>query len=301
MVKKRYTFYYIEFILGHYTSADDLKLIFLFKRMSNEEKLDIESGSFERMWVRVWRELPIESDHDMFMKYYKCKRKFENCFQASDKIRNDFRQGRNGTIKNLKELLSASTSQDLMWEIPKGRKDQYSSETDLSCAIRELCEETELGSDRFYIIPNQTVEMRFSNRKAQYISKFYIAVALDGSNTLDRRFRRWNPKVLIHDEVLSPLLVKEVDTKEKKEKKESKESKEKKDDPRFPSDPRLNFANHHQLLEVIDVRWVGLEELKFLDQSKRFYTTVNNIFKMLRSRYRIPKLTELDLLKGLLA
>jgi 8-oxo-dGTP pyrophosphatase MutT (NUDIX family) len=266
MVKKRYTFYYIEFILGHYTSIDDPKLIYLFNRMSNEEKLDIESGNFDQMWIRAWREIPHRSDYEMFMKYHKCKKKFDNCFKDS--------------MKGLRDLLGASTSQDTMWEIPKGRKNNGSVfESELSCAIREFVEETGLPSSQFYIVPNKTFDMNFSNKKAQYISKFYIAVA-SSSTLVNRKFKRRNPKVVTESEITATNSKSMVDA-------------------RFPSDPRLNFANHHQLLEVIDVQWINLEELKFLDQSKRFYTTVNNIFKMLRSQYNIPKLTELNMLNNM--
>jgi 8-oxo-dGTP pyrophosphatase MutT (NUDIX family) len=237
MVKKRYTFYYVEFILGHYTNADDIKLPYLFNRMSNEEKLDIESCCFERMWARVWREVPTNQDV-MYAKYIKCKRKFDNCFTGSCSVA-------------ISELLSASTSQDPMWEIPKGRKD--ANETELGCAIRELREETELSDNSYYIIPGQTIEMRFTNRKAQYISKFFIAIAIE-SVTLDGKFRQ---------------------------------------------SAKLNFANHHQLLEVIDVRWINLDEMKFLDSSKKFYTVIDGIFRLLRTRYRVPKLTELKQLHNL--
>lgn len=285
MVKKRYTFYYVEFILGHYASTDDNKILYLFDRMANEEKLEIESKDFDRMWVRIWREKPTNSDADMYIKYLKCKRKFEHTFSNPHK---------------LLKLLSASTSSDFMWEIPKGHRN--AGETELGCAMREFSEETELAD--YMIIPEESIEMQYTNNKAQYIYKFFLGLARQDANP-SRKFKLRNKQIPddIKGPVLPPLpsrVLPPLGNSFKNSEISKESSKEKPWHRRSSPSPnkvaRLNFANHHQLSEIIDVRWVTQDDLRFLDQSKRFYNLVRNIFKILRSRYRIPKLTQLGML-----
>jgi 8-oxo-dGTP pyrophosphatase MutT (NUDIX family) len=237
MVKKRYTFYYVEFIRGHYAPSDDTKILYLFNRISNEEKVEIESMNFDQMWYRVWRDIPTLDSND-YQWFAKCKRKFEmNFSSARDQMR-------------LRQLLNQSTSTDCMWEIPKGRRDQ--DESELSCALRELREEADYDSNLCMILP-ETMELRTSNNKATYINKYFLA--LDRSNVFN-------------------------DTKYKIRSKVAK----------------LSFNDARQISEIIDVRWMSLVEVKFLDQTNQFARLIGNIFKLLRSRYKISKLTELALL-----
>jgi 8-oxo-dGTP pyrophosphatase MutT (NUDIX family) len=236
MVKKRYTFYYIEFIRGHYSPGDNEKLIYLFNRISNEEKVEIESMNFDQMWYRVWRYIP-SPDSNEYIWFVKCKRKFDMNFSSPrDQLR-------------LRNLLSQSTSSDCMWEIPKGRRD--AEETELLCALRELQEESGYNPGSCMILP-ETMELRTSNNKAIYINKYFIA--LDKQSSLDSRYKLRSYK------------------------------------------PKLSFNDARQISEIIDVRWMSLVEIKFLDQTNNFTRIVGNIFKILRARYKIPKLTEIGLL-----
>lgn len=235
MVKKRYTFYYVEFIMGHYTPSDDIKLLYLFNRISNEEKIDIESMDFDRMWFRVWRELPRPETNE-YTWFSRCKRKFEMNF-ADD-------------CHRLRSLLSQSTSSDPMWEIPKGKRNP--DETELICALRELQEETGMPSTSCRVIP-EDLEMKTVNNKITYINKYFLAIEMNRT-PVDQRYK-------IRSKVA-----------------------------------KLNFEDARQLSEIIEVRWMSLVEIKFLDQTNKFTQLIGNIFKILRTKYRIPKLTELGLL-----
>lgn len=241
MVKKRYTFYFLEFIMGHYSPNDDVRLLYLFNRMSIDEKIVAESMDFDRMWYHIWREVPtIESDS--YPWFCRCRRKFTLNFVAvsldTSRLAGDLR---------LKQLLSQSTSQDCMWEIPKGKRNP--NETELECAIRETAEETGVASSQYRLI-GEHIEMQYSNEKVSYANKYFVAIDCTSNISNQYKINR----------------------------------------------PRVDFAHARQISEIVDVRWISLEEIKFLDLTHRFSTLIGNCFKMLRSRYRIPKLTELALI-----
>lgn len=251
MVKKRYTFYYAEFIFGHYAVGDDTKIVYLMNRMSAEEKTDIESMDFDRMWYRIWMNIPVRStigdvggDSDSLYDFYcKCRAKFIKAFISYDEFGNAIRSDR------LVGFLCDSTNQDSMWEIPKGKRNQ--GETELSCAVREFTEETGLSDYR--IIPNETVEMKYANNKASYSYKYFISVEGGCNAVAQKRYkvgRRLKQRT-----------------------------------------PRINFKDRRQITEISDIKWMSLEEIKLIDQTKRFSTLVSGIFKVLRSRYKLPSLT----------
>lgn len=65
LVKKRYTHQYAAFVFGHYKKGDERKLSFLFSSMTHEEKVDIISMRFEIMWYRIWLEFPPEKEAEV--------------------------------------------------------------------------------------------------------------------------------------------------------------------------------------------------------------------------------------------
>jgi 8-oxo-dGTP pyrophosphatase MutT (NUDIX family) len=236
MVKKRYTFYFVEFIMGHYSPTDDTKLVYLFNRIANEEKVDIESMDFDLMWYRVWRGIP-KQDTSEYTWFLKCKRKFEANFSNN--------------ATRLKYLLSQSTSSDPMWEIPKGKRNP--DEKELTCALREFHEETGVDPTTCKLTHDE-MEMRYTNNKATYVNKYFLALDTTQQSRLDTRYK--------------------IRT----------------------SRPKLGFTDARQISEIIDVRWMSLVEIRFLDQTKRFTKIIDSMFKLIRSRYKVPKLTESDLL-----
>jgi hypothetical protein len=165
MVKKRCSFWYIEFVLGHYKMHKE-NLLYLFNRMTNEEKLEISNMDFAHIWYRVW----MGADKDKKILYNHCKQKFEQNFPDSFYI---------------KMLISQTKSYDSLWEIPKGKKDSP-QESDINCAIREAEDELGIGSDRYTLIDCEPKMMIYSNMKVQYINKYFVALAdtYEGVNAL---------------------------------------------------------------------------------------------------------------------
>jgi len=165
MVCKRYTYGFIDFILGKYQHGDiknnkyiKLTLMRLFNKMTNDEKLDILSLNFSQMWYRIWLH-----DTKINNQYYVYKNKFESMF-CVDKG------------KKLKKLIEKSTSIHKIWEIPKGRK-KSNVESDLNCAIREFSEETNISKRQYRIIPNiKKVYSYTSDNNTTYTNTYYLAM-----------------------------------------------------------------------------------------------------------------------------
>jgi hypothetical protein len=158
MAKKRCSFWFIEFVLGHY-KLNIKNLHYLFNRMTNEEKLEISLLDFSKLWYRVW----LGDDKDKQSLYIHCKKKFEENFYDKLFINSIITQTRNcGPI----------------WEISKGRK-QNPQETDINCAIREATEEMNITPDMFVLMGIEPKLMTYSNMKVQYVNKYFVSFIND--------------------------------------------------------------------------------------------------------------------------
>lgn len=255
LVKKRYTYSFAAFVFGQYNKKDEKRLKSLFNGMTLQEKIDIISLRFDMLWYKIWLEFPeisMKSDFDFDLSnaaaisntwkalykqkatnnfvpyniksmskldfYIKRKNKFETTF-VSD----------NG--KRLRSLIADTKNNELIWEIPKGRKNR--NETILDCAIREFKEETNVDIDLYNIIFNiKPVVESFVNANIKYVHNYYIAYT---AQTFD---------------------------------------------------PFINFKENDQISEIDSIRWVNLNEIKFIDHSGRLYTLVQRIFHIFKSKYK---------------
>jgi len=227
LIKKKTTFYYAEFILKYYR-RDDPKLIILFNNMSYDEKLDILSLDFSRMWYRLFVVNP-EFDSDQYYKYSTCKTHFEKNFIVD--------KG-----QKLKDLICRSQNYECIWEIPKGRKLQ-AQEKDMICAMREFKEETGVSNSNYMIIDTNPIKTSTVSFNVKYINHLYLSIYTSNS-----------------------------------------------------SDVKLQYDNIQQLSEVSRIDWMDIDKVNIIDQSGKLYSFLKNINKLLRKRYKIQKLTELNLL-----
>src|SRR5271168_5223046 len=173
LIKKRYTFNYSDFILKHYSTHDDTKLLYLFNGMSHEEKLDIVSLDFGRMWYRLFLTTPDKNTNVSHLdKYVLCKAYFEKKFLHD------------GGAK-LRELICKSNNLDYIWEIPKGRK-ATPQEKDIACAMRELEEETGVSSNNYLILDDNPIRTSIISNGIKYIATYYLAIYI---------FRKCTPKI----------------------------------------------------------------------------------------------------------
>jgi 8-oxo-dGTP pyrophosphatase MutT (NUDIX family) len=215
MIKKRYTYYYFNFVFGLYVIQNIKQLRILFDNMTFSEKVDILSMRFNIMWYRLWLCNPEKTFYtDKLIKneakntnqpqknikyYHKKKNKFESTFLKDGG-------------SQLRKLITNSSNSTTPWEIPKGGKNE--NEFDLNCAVREFEEETDISFNNYTMLWS-TPPIKVSHRvdTTVYISIYYVAYLNNDS--------KWSPKI--------------------------------------------NFNLQNQLNEVEEVRWVSLDEIKFLN------------------------------------
>lgn len=176
MIKKRYTYQFADFVMGNYKNSDD-ELQEMFCGMTFQEKLDILYCNFNLVWYRMWLFWPLDSPNfdrccssigitnskEMKTRYYSCKLKYESVMKNVARIRN---------------LINKSSNADLIWEIPKGRKNDM--ETNADAAIREFTEETLVPLSKIWIMWHLAPLVEsFSDHGVNYTNTFYIAIQFE--------------------------------------------------------------------------------------------------------------------------
>lgn len=164
MIRRKNSFGYVDFIRGKYIQHNIEHLQGVFDEMSQTEKDDIVSNSFDELWLKMWGET---NNNQYKSEEYASLKKFEalkNGITINDK-----------TI-TLEYLAKNSTThwKETEWEFPKGRRNFQ--ERDLECALREFEEETGYSRNDLSIIENlMPFEEIFvgSNHKA-YKHKYFL-------------------------------------------------------------------------------------------------------------------------------
>lgn len=239
LIQKRATFYYTDFILKNHIKYNENNLLYFFDHMTHDEKLDILSLDFSRMWYRIWMinpDFPHNSEEqklsqERYEKYIAYKNNFEKNY-LMDKGR------------GLKELINKSQHSECLWEIPKGRK-ATPYEKDMVCAMREFEEETGISSSEYYILDEPPLTMTNNSPNTKYINYYYIAIMPNIKNI------------------------------------------------------KLNYNNIQQLSEVSKIEWMDLDKINLIDTNKKLYNLSKSANKMLRKKYKIQKVFELNLLQSL--
>jgi 8-oxo-dGTP pyrophosphatase MutT (NUDIX family) len=170
MVKKSTTYHFCEFVAGHYRKHNEAHLKKLFDNMTFHEKMDILSMKFQTMWYRIYRENPdkvyMQGTHNQWASsYIRKKNKFESTFIQDGG-------------KRLKRLIENSINVDTEWEFPKGRKNN-AIESDISAAIREFKEETNIDDDKFKILWRvKSYVSTYDDFGTTYQNKYFYADAI---------------------------------------------------------------------------------------------------------------------------
>ena len=161
MIQRKDSLSFMEFVRGKYNVDDYDYLKQLFEYMTDNEKKMILNNSFDNIWNYTWS----QNTHNNFKQtkeYIDSKNKFDNIINTSY-----FKN-----IISLKNYKNNYTEQE--WGFPKGRK--KIKESDIDCAIREFCEETQLYKDDIQIdskiIPFQ--EIFFGTNNILYKHVYYI-------------------------------------------------------------------------------------------------------------------------------
>lgn len=155
LVQKRHSYAYTDFVTGKYNKNNRRNLLAKFNNMTIHEKLLLRSLEFDMMWYHLCL------NHDKTPSYYKHLAKFTSSFLSKN-------------IKFFKSIINGSNrSIELMWEPPKGRISN--KESNLSCAIRELKEETGITTDSYRIIKGEKIKKAIVRDGVKYIIYYYVA------------------------------------------------------------------------------------------------------------------------------
>lgn len=250
LIKKRYSYYFLSFVMGHYKKSDIKYIKHLLDNMSFSEKIDILGMNFSQMWYRIWLNNP--------EKYFNIADIYKNTNFSNQQIGNKFSnaeiyklyfQKKNRFDKNflkdngkkLRFLLQQSSDSEILWEMPKGGKQTptidtpFKIETNIDCAMREFYEETSIKSDKYQILYNvEPLTDSFVDNDTNYKSVYYLSIV--------------NPK--------------ETFT------------------------PQINFKNFDQIVEVEQVRWVSMNEIRFFNLSKTMHNRLIQLYTGIIDKFK---------------
>ena len=164
-INKRLSYAYISFIKGIYEkNANSPSIIKLLNKMTVDEKMILKSLDFNMIWYKCHLEKNDVNQKTLNI-YNKLKKKFDNNFM-------------NDNGKRLINLIEKSISIKLIWEIPKGHKNN--KEFEINAAIREFYEETSILKYKYKILFNiEPLVHSFIDDNVQYVYTYYIAKLID--------------------------------------------------------------------------------------------------------------------------
>jgi ADP-ribose pyrophosphatase YjhB (NUDIX family) len=159
-VQRKDTFGYIEFVRGRYTEATDpdAMIRIYFSEMTCDERHRLMNWTFDQIWRLLW----VNHSSRCFHSEYKlAKQKFN--------------------LVDIPKIIQEVECHYAFPEygFPKGRR--ILNETDMSCALREFCEETGYKSYQVELIPNQEpiCELFTGTNNKKYKNVFYLAYIKD--------------------------------------------------------------------------------------------------------------------------
>ena len=246
VVKKRYTYCFVSFVFGQYSKKDDNKIQSLFNGMTLQEKIDILSMNFEILWYKIWLEFPERVSTKDITQNDKWKGMYKNTaivynipHQTTAVSKLDFYLKKKNKFEStflpdggrrLKSLMHNTKHTKLLWEIPKGRKNN--GETPLDAAIREFREETSISMSNYTVLFDiKSVVNSYTSLNITYRNEYYMAYTA----------AQYTP--IIH-------------------------------------------LNTSQISEIDDIRWVSIDEIKFIDVNNKLYNVARRVFTALKSKYK---------------
>lgn len=164
MVRRRNSYEFAEFVLCKYTNKNIP--VHIFDRMFPEEKLDLLTLDFSRLWYRLYLDKDGQDPS-----YMRKKNKFE---------RNFLFDGGSRLISMIQNSKNKIPSE--LWELPKGRRrrDHHRrtyDESELECAIREFEEETGIKKSYYKVYPDIHNTYTFTDYGITYVCKYFLAIA----------------------------------------------------------------------------------------------------------------------------
>jgi len=173
MIRRKDSFGYIDFIRGKYSPYNIEQLQHTINEMSVNEKKQIITESFNKLWAMMWGNTSSE-----------------NQFRSEESISvKKFELITNGVYINnvkytLRDLVEKSDTAwtETEWEFPKGRRNPQ--ERDLDCGMREFEEETGYPQDSIAIVENilPFEEIFIGSNHKSYKHKYFLAYMSEYKN-----------------------------------------------------------------------------------------------------------------------
>jgi 8-oxo-dGTP pyrophosphatase MutT (NUDIX family) len=162
MVSRKHSLGYVEFIRGRYNPKQINGIIYMFKQMTDMEIKNINDKNFDELWEEFWNDFDKKNTNNI--EYIDSKTKFN---QLKNFINVEL------SLKFYTENIKAKFKNP-EWGFPKGRK--IKGETDVECAIREFCEETNLEKTDINILNiNPIVENLIGTNGIKYRHIYFLS------------------------------------------------------------------------------------------------------------------------------
>lgn len=168
MVQRRDTYAYVEFIRGKYDLRNKRYIMKLLREMTREERDKIATYNFRSLWGKIWNSNKARPE------YSEAEEKHAKLMSGVD-----FQ----GDVFRLRDVVAGMSDDDSYvqeWGFPKGRRSNC-KETDISCAIREMKEETGIESSMYDFVNVPKMEETFkASNGVRYKHVYYVVMLKNG-------------------------------------------------------------------------------------------------------------------------
>jgi len=177
MIRRKDTLGFIDFMRGKYSIYNKDYLINMLKQMSNQEKENLLTMNFDKLWKNIWGDEIISNQYKI--EETSSREKF-NILRNGVFVKSDF--------YNLESLIEECSKNQCWdepeWGFPKGRRNYQ--EKDYECALREFTEETGIKSEYLRNIKNLLPfeEIFTGSNYKSYKHKYYLTF-IDNKYNID--------------------------------------------------------------------------------------------------------------------
>jgi 8-oxo-dGTP pyrophosphatase MutT (NUDIX family) len=167
LIQRRDSLGFVELMRGKYNLSDYVYITTQMRGMTKLERERFLTLPFVELWSNLWG---VDSTNSQY------KNEKENSRQKLEQLRTEGLVDEHGNRKSLQEIFEAMGPgwDTPEWGFPKGRRDPNESER--SCALREVWEETGIPSEKVQVIENcePVQETFFGSNHIHYCHKYFI-------------------------------------------------------------------------------------------------------------------------------
>jgi len=182
MISRKHSLGYIDFLRGRYKPDNIEGIIYLFQQMTPNEIHNIGKKFFYELWDDFWSDDIKRHSQSHKREFDIAKNKYEQLKKKINvELNLDF------YVNNVKSLYGIPE-----WGFPKGRKSR--GESNINCAIREFCEETNFSACDIKIITNikPIIEDITGTNGIKYRHIYYVAEFVSDVNDIMKKEHKNN-------------------------------------------------------------------------------------------------------------